>query len=110
MASPDVEFRCFVAASLGPPPTALSRRLSVPMAILESKIINDREIGRSRGFGFVTFRDEKPRIDAIEGMNGQNLDGRNIIVNEAQSHGSETAEAVAVYTEASAVEVATEVV
>ncbi|KAK0593929.1 hypothetical protein LWI29_013589 [Acer saccharum] len=76
------------AASLGPPPTALSRRLSVPMAILESKIINDRETGRSRGFGFVTFRDEKAMRDAIEGMNGQNLDDRNITVNEAKSRES----------------------
>ncbi|TXG67576.1 hypothetical protein EZV62_008851 [Acer yangbiense] len=75
-------------ASLGPPPTALSMRLSMPMAILESQIINDRETGRSRGFKFVTFRDEKAMRDAIEGMNGQNLDGRNITVNEAQSRGS----------------------
>lgn len=53
-----------------------------------SQIINDRETGRSRGFGFVTFRDEKSMRDAIEGMNGQDLDGRNITVNEAQSRGS----------------------
>lgn len=53
-----------------------------------SQIINDRETGRSRGFGFVTFSTEKAMRDAIEGMNGQNLDGRNITVNEAQSRGS----------------------
>ncbi|KAI5311586.1 PREDICTED: glycine-rich [Prunus dulcis] len=42
-------------------------------------IINDREIERSRGFGFcfVTFSNEKAMRDAIEGMNDQNLDGRN---------------------------------
>ncbi|XP_031124285.1 glycine-rich RNA-binding protein-like [Ipomoea triloba] len=50
--------------------------------VLESKT------GRSRGFGFVTFKDEQPMSDAIEGMNGQSLDGRNITVNEAQSRGS----------------------
>ncbi|MTV28248.1 hypothetical protein FTX61_23070, partial [Nitriliruptoraceae bacterium ZYF776] len=49
------------------------------------QIINDRETGRSRGFGFVTFKEEQSLRDAIEGMNGQSLDGRNITVNEAQS-------------------------
>ncbi|XP_075099917.1 glycine-rich RNA-binding protein 8-like [Nicotiana tabacum] len=56
--------------------------------VLDSKIINDRETGRSRGFGFVTFKDEKCMRDAIEGMNGQELDDRNITVNEAQARGS----------------------
>ncbi|MBF6266047.1 RNA-binding protein, partial [Nocardia farcinica] len=51
-------------------------------------MINDRETGRSRGFGFVTFNNEKAMRDAIDGMNGQDLDGRNITVNEAQSRGS----------------------
>ncbi|KAG6710697.1 hypothetical protein I3842_05G014900 [Carya illinoinensis] len=43
---------------------------------------------RSRGFRFVTFSTEKAMRDAIEGMNGQKLDGRNTIVNEAQSRGN----------------------
>ncbi|KAJ4981055.1 hypothetical protein NE237_031892 [Protea cynaroides] len=55
--------------------------------IIESKIISDRENGRSRGFGFVTFRDEQSMRDAIERMNGQDLDGRNITVNKVQTRG-----------------------
>ena len=42
-----------------------------------------------RGFRFVTFDNEQPMTGAIEGMNGQNLDGRSINVNEAQSCGSD---------------------
>ncbi|KAI5329430.1 hypothetical protein L3X38_028827 [Prunus dulcis] len=53
-----------------------------------SLIINDREIGRSRGFSFITFSNEKAMRDAIEGMNDQNFDDRNITVNKAQSCGS----------------------
>ncbi|CAL9022751.1 unnamed protein product, partial [Prunus brigantina] len=56
--------------------------------VIESKIINDRETERFRGFGFVTFNNEKAMRDAIEGINGQNLDGRNITFNEAQSRRS----------------------
>jgi cold-inducible RNA-binding protein len=52
------------------------------------QIINDRETGRSRGFGFVTFASEQSMLDAIESMNGKELDGRNITVNQAQSRGS----------------------
>ncbi|XP_019186554.1 PREDICTED: glycine-rich RNA-binding protein GRP1A-like [Ipomoea nil] len=51
-------------------------------------IINDHETRKSRGFGFVTFKDEQAMKDAIEGMNGQSLDGRNITVNKSQSRGS----------------------
>ncbi|XP_019090310.1 PREDICTED: glycine-rich RNA-binding protein 8-like [Camelina sativa] len=51
-------------------------------------IINDRETGRSKEFGFVTFKDEKSMRDAIEEMNGKELVGRTITVNEAQSRGS----------------------
>ncbi|KAE8690634.1 blt801 protein [Hibiscus syriacus] len=89
MAAADVEFRCFVGGlAWATDDRALEEAFSTFGEIVESKIINDRETGRSRGFGFVTFRDEKAMRDAIEGMNGQNLDGRNITVNEAQSRRS----------------------
>ena len=52
--------------------------------VTEAKIITDRETGRSRGFGFVTFTTSEAAEAAIEGMNGQSLDGRTLIVNEAR--------------------------
>ena len=51
--------------------------------IEEAKVINDRETGRSRGFGFVTFANEDDAMNAISSMDGSELDGRNIKVNEA---------------------------
>ncbi|KAM7474999.1 hypothetical protein LguiB_022242 [Lonicera macranthoides] len=85
----DVEYRCFVGGlAWATTDRSLEEAFSQYGEIIDSKIINDRETGRSRGFGFVTFKDEQSLRDAIEGMNGQDLDGRNITVNEAQSRGS----------------------
>ena len=52
--------------------------------IEEATVISDRESGRSRGFGFVTFTEEGPAQQAISEMNGSDLDGRPIVVNEAK--------------------------
>lgn len=52
--------------------------------ISEIKIITDRDTGRSRGFGFVTFADAAAADSAMEEMNGVSLDGRTITVNEAR--------------------------
>ncbi|XP_022146146.1 glycine-rich RNA-binding, abscisic acid-inducible protein-like [Momordica charantia] len=88
MAAADVEFRCFVGGlAWATDSQALEEAFSPYGHIVEAKIVNDRDTGRSRGFGFVTFADEKSMRSAIEGMNGQNLDGRNITVNEAQARG-----------------------
>ncbi|KAH7852164.1 hypothetical protein Vadar_021335 [Vaccinium darrowii] len=85
----EVEYRCFVGGlAWATDDRSLERAFSQYGDVIESKIINDRETGRSRGFGFVTFKDEQSMKDAIEAMNGQDLDGRNITVNEAQSRGS----------------------
>ena len=51
--------------------------------VVEAKVITDRDTGRSRGFGFVTFQDSKDAATAIQEMDGTNLDGRTIRVNEA---------------------------
>ncbi|XP_072952199.1 glycine-rich RNA-binding protein blt801-like [Typha angustifolia] len=85
----EVEYRCFVGGlAWATDDRALEEAFKPYGEILESKIINDRETGRSRGFGFVTFANEQSMREAIEGMNGKNLDGRSITVNEAQSRGS----------------------
>ncbi len=48
------------------------------------RIITDRETGRSRGFGFVTFGNREDAKNAIAAMNGTELDGRPLKVNEAR--------------------------
>ena len=53
-------------------------------AIEEATVISDRETGRSRGFGFVTFTEEAPAQQAISELNGSDLEGRPIVVNEAK--------------------------
>ena len=53
--------------------------------IVEAKVITDRETGRSRGFGFVTFANDDGAINAASEMNGALLDGRTIRVNEAEN-------------------------
>jgi cold-inducible RNA-binding protein len=55
--------------------------------IVEAKVITDRETGRSRGFGFVTFANDDGATSAISEMVGTELDGRTIKVNEAEDKG-----------------------
>lgn len=53
-------------------------------AITDVYIANDRETGRPRGFAFVTFNTAEESKVAIEKMNGVELDGRALTVNEAK--------------------------
>ena len=49
--------------------------------------MRDRDTGRSRGFGFVTFSNSQEADAAIAGLNEQDLDGRRIKVNLANARG-----------------------
>ena len=52
--------------------------------VSEANVVNDRETGRSRGFGFVTFVNDADGAVAQKEMDGATLDGRAIRVNEAE--------------------------
>ncbi|MDD2709732.1 MAG: RNA-binding protein [Verrucomicrobiae bacterium] len=49
-----------------------------------AQLITDKITGNSRGFAFVTMENEEIAAKAIQAMNGKNVDGRNLTVNEAR--------------------------
>lgn len=53
-------------------------------AVESANVVFDRETGRSRGFGFVEMASEDDANNAIAQFNGQEYDGRNMVVNEAR--------------------------
>ena len=52
--------------------------------VSSAKIINDRETGRSKGFGFVEMPNESDALRAIEDLNGVEIEGRQIVVKKAE--------------------------
>jgi cold-inducible RNA-binding protein len=52
--------------------------------VVSAQIINDRDTGRSKGFGFVEMASEQDAQAAIAALNGQQNDGRTLTVNEAR--------------------------
>lgn len=52
--------------------------------VAEARIITDRETGRSKGFGFVEMPDGSSAQAAIDALNGKEIDGRALTVNEAR--------------------------
>ncbi|KVH99542.1 Nucleotide-binding, alpha-beta plait, partial [Cynara cardunculus var. scolymus] len=79
------EYRCFIGnLSWSTSDRDLKEAFKKFDHLVDAKVVVDRSSGRSRGFGFVTFDDEKAMEDAIEAMNGIDLDGRPISVDKAQ--------------------------
>ena len=53
-------------------------------SVISAKVMMERDTGRSKGFGFVEMGSDAEAQAAIQGMNGQSLGGRGIVVNEAR--------------------------
>ncbi|MAO84120.1 MAG: RNA-binding protein [Myxococcota bacterium] len=51
--------------------------------VTDAKVITERDTGRSRGFGFVTYAEESSAVEARDALNGTELDGRTIRVDTA---------------------------
>jgi len=56
--------------------------------VATATVVMDRDIGRSRGFGFVEISDDNAALQAIQAVNGKEVDGRESNVNEARRRGS----------------------
>jgi len=63
---------------------SLKEIFSAAGTVESATVIIDRMSGRSKGFGFVEMSTEEEAKKAIEMLNGKNIDGRNITVNEAR--------------------------
>ncbi|XP_059653367.1 glycine-rich RNA-binding protein RZ1A-like [Cornus florida] len=83
--SEGAEYRCFIGGlSWSTSDRSLEDLFEKFGHLLEAKVAVDKISGRSRGFGFVTFDQKKAMEEAIEEMNGMDLDGRRITVEKAQ--------------------------
>lgn len=57
--------------------------------VQSASVITDRDTGRSKGFGFVEMADQAQAQAAINGLNGKEIDGRTVTVNEAKPRSTE---------------------
>lgn len=63
---------------------SLSALFSQVGTVVSARVITDRATGRSKGFGFVEMSTEEEAQKAVAELNGKDLDGRSIVVNEAR--------------------------
>lgn len=63
---------------------AMREHFSQAGTVASATVVTDRETGRSRGFGFVEFEDDAEGKAAIESLDGKEMDGRELKVNEAR--------------------------
>lgn len=52
--------------------------------VQSAQVIVDRDTGRSKGFGFVEMGSDEAALSAIDALNGQEINGRELTVNEAR--------------------------
>jgi len=71
--------------SFGTTDEALGQAFSEFGEIVSEVVVKDRDTDRSRGFGFVEFAQEADAKKAMEAMNGKELDGRALKVDEARA-------------------------
>jgi cold-inducible RNA-binding protein len=64
--------------------SALEQMFSPHGSVQSAQIINDRDTGRSKGFGFVEMSSDDEAQAAVAALNGQQHDGRALTVNEAK--------------------------
>ncbi len=69
---------------------SLEALFSAHGTVQSAEVISDRETGRSRGFGFVEMESDEACQRAIEALNGADIDGRPITVNEARERAPRT--------------------
>lgn len=63
---------------------SLSQAFSQCGTVNSSKVITDRDTGRSKGFGFIEMSSDEEALQAINKLNGSNFEGRAMSVNEAK--------------------------
>lgn len=62
----------------------LNQMFSQAGTVTSAQVVKDRDTGRSRGFGFVEMSNDEEADNAVKNLNGSDVDGRKIVVNEAR--------------------------